>query len=218
MAAQRGPGGSEFAGLTDEELAALAQGAVNELILRYQEKAKRYIAWLAASRKLSRADLEDAQAEAVFGIREAGQKFNPQKAKKGNAERFRRFLLIVLRSRFLDFVKSCQRGGHSLRPTSGVPPPGEQKTPSSRFKPVEGLAQNKDDPVRIAEEQELRTRIQEELKQLTETERQVCENMIAGRSLQHFAFEKNMSYPQVRRLWQKIKKRLKSRLGSRWKW
>ena len=105
MDASQAPAEADLARMSNEHLVSLIQesqsiAAINEMVLRFRDLANRFIASHARRCKLSPVDREDAQSEALFGIREAARKFDTHKRTRKSNDPVRTFVLVVLHSRF----------------------------------------------------------------------------------------------------------------------
>jgi RNA polymerase sigma factor (sigma-70 family) len=203
----------------DEELVVLAQEcgylpAANELILRYHEWKDRLIAQKARRTRLTAADVQDAQQNAFFALREAINRYDTEAFVRPNGCSFRTFLRLVITSRFQDFVKHCGRTErHFDRHASDT---GALETGTGegdlRGGRRNGLGSDLNDPAAAVEWQEALSRLEQALARLGEEARRMWELLATGMRVQALAKELGVSYDTAKRLRQRLLADLKAQL------
>jgi RNA polymerase sigma factor (sigma-70 family) len=209
----------ELSRMGDEELVVLAQEcgyhpALNELILRYHEWMNKLIAHKARRTRLSAADVQDAQQNAVFALREAVGRYDTSEYVKVRGCSFRTFLRVVLTSRFQDFVKHCGRRerhiDRSAREVDLLESGGS--TEDRRTMRRNGSKDNLNDPAEVVERREALARLDQALGRLGEGARRLWELLATGLRLHAVAKELGVSYDSAKRQRQKLLAGLKSQL------
>jgi RNA polymerase sigma factor (sigma-70 family) len=209
----------DMAVLEDEQLVVLAQEcgyvpARDELICRCNRLKDRLIGRHAAHRGLQQADQMDAQQDAVLWIMEAIQQYRTDEQVKPRGCRFRTFLYRVLLSRFADSLRSRRRRQARLRlGGSTFFWPGQPLTPHSHGSPA-GPEGGGGDPQRGMEQDELMTRLRQELDRLGGLVRRLWDLLVSGMRLREIAAALDMSYAAAKRHRRKLITHLKACLGK----
>jgi RNA polymerase sigma factor (sigma-70 family) len=209
----------DLAVLEDEQLVVLAQEcgyvpARDELICRCNCLKDRLIRRHAAHRGLQQADQMDAQQDAVLWIMEAIQQYRTDEQVKPRGCRFRTFLYRVLLSRFADSLRSRRRRQARLR-LGGYTFfwPGQPTPPHSHGGPA-GLAGGGGDPQRGMEQDELMSRLRQELERLGGLARELWDLLVRGVRLRDIARTLELSYDAVKRHRRALLARLRACLGK----
>jgi RNA polymerase sigma factor (sigma-70 family) len=206
--------------LADEQLVALAAKcghlpARDELIRRSLPLTEWLIRRHAARSGLQEADRQDAQQDAVLWLVEAIGHYRAEEQAKPGGCQFRSFLYRVLAARFIDFLRRRRRL-RSHFPQAGAEPAGpaqggDGRHPGDRAGPPGGGSA---DPVRGAEEGELRARLLGELARLGGPAHGLWELLAGGASLREVARVLNLSYDAVKRRRRKLFAQLRASLGA----
>ena len=203
----------------DEELVVLAQEcgyqpAANELILRYHEWMRGIITQKARRTRLTAADVEDAQQNAVFALREAVTRYDTFEFVKPRGCSFRTFLRLVLTSRFRDFVKHLGRRERHI--DRFAPDTGRLDSDGGadgyRTARPDGRPNSLGDPAAVAEWQEALARLEDALERLGEEARRMWELLASGLRLHAVAKQLGVSYDSAKRQRQRLLAGLKERL------
>jgi DNA-directed RNA polymerase specialized sigma24 family protein len=148
----------EVSRFSDEELVVLAREcgflpARQELLLRYFDPMKKWIAARAREAGLGSADVEDAQGEGVLSSLEAVARYDTWQLARKNGRSFRSFLYAVLLVRFRDFLRkhwrTRHRYSHSLTGPEGLETTAEDRT--GRHLHGTALLAVQDDPAQLSE-------------------------------------------------------------------
>jgi RNA polymerase sigma factor (sigma-70 family) len=190
----------------DEELVVLAQEcgygpAASELIVRYHKWMYHLVARKARGTRLSAADVQDAQQNAVFAIKEAIDHYNALELGKQKGCSFRTFLRQVLTRRFVDFVRQVKRDRkHFDRSPRGADVLEEDNSPCGR-RPIRRDAPHAGtgDPADTAAWRELMARLHVAVGRLGEEARALWERLASGASLRVIAEEMGVSYDVAKR-------------------
>jgi RNA polymerase sigma factor (sigma-70 family) len=166
---------------------------------RYQEWIDCLLGRRARRHRLPDADREDARQEAAFGFLKAIRRYDTFQTSRRGICSFQTFLSRVLTNQLTD----------TLRRRRWV----RQRRRAARL--VEGLVGGDADPVRSAQQNELRVRVQEIRGQLEDQEVGLLDGLLAGRRLGALAVSLGLSYNAVQRRWWKLRRRLAARL---WDW
>jgi RNA polymerase sigma factor (sigma-70 family) len=205
--------------MDDEALVVLADEctytpAVNALIERYHRWTNWLIATLGRSRGLTEIDIQDAQQEAVFAVREAIASYDTGRLGQPGACTFRTFLRLVLSARFSNYVKMQRRAdrrfGRSLEsPTTART--GIEPGPASPWGGEEPETAHAN-PAQAAESQELLARFHDALSRCEDADRRLWEGLTSGRGLRTVAGEMGISYDKAKRQRRSLLARLKGTL------
>ena len=209
----------DLAVLEDEQLVVLAQEcgyipARDELISRCNCLKDRLIRRHTAHRGLQQADQMDAQQDAVLWIMEAIRQYRTEEQGKPRGCRFRTFLYRVLLSRLADSLRHRRRQQARLR-FGGYTFlwPGQAQVPQHHGDP--GYAGNGGgDPQREMEQDELRTRLRQELERLGGLARELWDLLVRGVRLRDIARTLDLSYEAVKRHRRALLARLRACLGT----
>jgi len=209
----------DLAKLEDEQLVVLAQEcgyvpARDELICRCNRLKDRLIGRHATYRGLQQADRMDAQQDAVLWIMEAIRQYRTDEHVKPRGCRFRTFLYRVLLSRFADSLRSRRRRQARLR-LGGYTFfwPDQPPTPQHHGSPA-GPEGGGGDPQRGMEQDELMTRLRQELERLGDLARELWDLLVRGMRLRDIALTLELSYDAVKRHRRALLARLKACLGK----
>jgi RNA polymerase sigma factor (sigma-70 family) len=197
--------------LGDEEVVVLAkecgyQPATQELLVRFRDYTNRLIARQAKQTRLTAADVEDAQQNAVFAVAEAITRYHTEEMVKPNGCSFRTFLRIVLTGRFRDFVKHVTRvARHYDRSVT------TNGTGASALDLIEAQAEragrrirDRTDPASAAEWREAWERLENVLQRLDTVQRSLWNRLACGTALRTVAQELGISYDKAKRRRQRL--------------
>lgn len=181
----------------DEELIRLHQDlsvpqAGWELLIRHYAYVRRLIVHESKRWGLGRPDIEDAQQEAVFYFCLALNGFD--RADPAESTCFRGYLRIVVRRRFLDFVRLLRRREAHYASLSSSP---------SSLEETDAFEDKNSDPLDHLAQRELLKRLHEVLDTLPKKARYVCDQLAAGQSLRATAAHLHLTYGQGKRLRQR---------------
>src|SRR5205085_4426181 len=130
-------------------------------VVRQWPKVKGYVAPLARNEDLQDADIDDAQQEGMVAVLRAIPRFDCLCQGGVNRSRLHRFLTVVVRRRFCNFLRTL-RGGS--RPYTGMAMAAQgaddnRRQPSSTRTSVDTCLDFRErDPAEAAERSEERTR------------------------------------------------------------
>jgi RNA polymerase sigma factor (sigma-70 family) len=207
--------------LGDEELVVLAQEcahhpARDELITRCLKVAGQFVGHHASRWRLQEADRQDALQDAVLWIMEAINQYRTTEYVLRGGCHFQSFLHRVLAARFIDFLRRRDRIQRRFPPTARVVLIRKEASHGCRYRGHRGAENgNGSDALQGAEEEELRTRLDQELGQASSVDRQLWELLAAGTPLRRAAVALNISYDAVKRRRRKLIVRLRISLASR---
>jgi RNA polymerase sigma factor (sigma-70 family) len=196
----------EMSRLSDEELVLLAREcgflpARQELLLRYYDPMRRWVAARAREAGLGTADVEDAQGEGVLSALEAVAKYDTWQLARKQGRSFRSFLYAVLLARFRDFLRkhwrTRHRYGRSLTGPDGLEAAAEQRT--GRRRAGRALLVAHEDPAHLSECREQMTCLRRALGMLDHRSRALWDRLAAGASLHNIALDWSVPYDRVRR-------------------
>jgi RNA polymerase sigma factor (sigma-70 family) len=196
----------EMSRFSDEELVVLAREcgflpARQELLLRYFDPMKKWIAAHAREAGLGAADIEDAQGDGVLASLEAVAKYDTWQLARNQGRSFRSFLYAVLLVRFRDFLRRLWRTRRRYGSTLNEPESLESAAEHDSDRPTRGavpLAANAD-PAQLTECREQMTCLCSALGMLDNRSRCLWERLAAGASLHAIAEDWGVSYHRVRR-------------------
>jgi RNA polymerase sigma factor (sigma-70 family) len=210
----------ELSKMGDEELVVLAREcgyrpAVDELVVRYEEWKNRWITFQARSIRLSAADLEDAQQNAVFSVLEAISTYKTQQMNRPGGCRFRSFLKIVLTGRFRDFVKHLKRVEcHFDRSAQASHDPDCKDGLPNKKRMPQAWIEKRSDPADAAVWQEALARLNTVLENLDENVLRLWKALAAGTHLRQIARDLGVSYDSAKRRRRRLLAELASQLGE----
>jgi RNA polymerase sigma factor (sigma-70 family) len=194
--------------MEDEQLVVLAQEcgcrpARDELIRRNTALKEGIVRRFAACAGLQEADCLDALQDAVLWIMEAIRQYRRSELVRPQGCRFRTFLYRVLTSRLVDFIRHCRRlrSHFSLAggAVAGLRAPG--RLHDAEDPGLDGPGSN---PLRSAEEGELRACLHRELGRLGEDDRELWDLLAAGTPLRKVAAALGISYDAAKRRRRKL--------------
>jgi RNA polymerase sigma factor (sigma-70 family) len=200
----------------DEELVVLAHEcgflpARQELLLRYYDWMRQCIAARARRAGLRAADVEDAQAEAVFSFLEAVARYETLQITIRNGCCFRSFLYTVLAARFLDFLRKLRRTRRRFGCHFSDAPHGEDRSGHGRAGPRNAnLPAVAASPAQQTEWRETMACLHRALQRLDDRLHLLWDRLAAGASLHEVAAEWGISYDRVRRWRKEMVNHLKS--------
>src|SRR5262245_30571334 len=209
----------DLARLEDEQLVVLPQEcgyvpARHELIYRCHCLKDRLIRRHAAHRGLQQADQMDAQQDAVLWIMEAIRQYRTEEQVKPRGCRFRTFLYRVLLSRLADSLRHRRRQQARLRFGGYTFPwPGQPPVPQDHGGPVHA-GNGSGDPQHAMEQDELMTRLRQELERLGGLARALWDLLVRGVRLRDIALTLDLSYDAVKRHRRALLARLRACLGT----
>ena len=202
----------------DEALVVLAkecdyQPAAHALIARFHPWVIRLIACIVGPKGLGAADLEDAEQEAVFWMLEGIARYNTLELARPKGRRFRTYLYILVRYRFIDFVRPIRRRErHSAcRVRFSLQGHFAIRRISSRKYRRPG----QDNPASALEREENHMRLERALDCLDEEARRLWERLASGMRLRDIARRQGISYPQAKRQRRKLLAQLVAQLREK---
>jgi RNA polymerase sigma factor (sigma-70 family) len=150
---------------------------------------------LARQYGLTAADLEDAKQDAVFGFLKAIDRYDTEQACRPDGCSFRTFLYRVLTNQVTDALRRRRRERAWRQPLA-----------------AEGLLADGGSPADVAQEEELRVRLEEIRDHLGTGEAELLDALLSGRRLRAVAVALGLSYDAVKRRWRKLRRHLSVRL------
>ena len=213
MSVTKSPRVWDLSQVQDDVLAVFVQKlddreAVRELMLRYHERVRRYVARLARRVRLPVDELPDAEQNGVLAIEKAGIAYDVLQRCS-----FASFLNMVVRAGFYNEGTRVRR----RRRERGLPHGSaglEEVAEAAGAGESPWLAGEARDPAVAAEQHEWREHLQEVLGQLEDKHRRVWDGLSAGKTLQVIAWELHVSLRTVKRWHKELNRRLKRALGE----
>jgi RNA polymerase sigma factor (sigma-70 family) len=187
----------------DEVLLLLARearyrAAGDELTCRYWRHFKTRLRRWPARARLTCWDVEDAQQQAYFWIREAIEAYDSRQLAQPAGSSFRTFLQRVLRLRLLDFCRSLRRNRNRYLTAA---------------EPEQWRTAFVDDRHLVAgNQEELHPHLASALSALDPPARALWNEMRSGKRLCDLAATLGVSYRTLKRRWHNLRKRLASTL------
>ncbi len=199
-----------------EELVRLAQqGAFQQV---WEEVWRRTQEWLAPfacqiARRfgLHEADIPDAQQHAAFAVRETLLRLCRPREAGRKTSGLLTLLHLVVESRIQDFAQKTQtaekRYDRTQAAATALEGSGDPRRPAREATPLKQLIRAED-----------RERVRKALAQLSAEARQVVQGWLGDKTFAQIAQELGKSLSAVWRLWQEIKKQLRSQLADLADW
>ena len=202
----------------DEALVVLAkecdyQPAAHALIARFHPWVIRLIACIVGPKGLGAADLEDAEQEAVFWMLEGIARYNTLELARPKGRRFRTYLYMLVRYRFIDFVRPIRRRERHFACRVRFSLRGHFVI--GRISSRKYRRPGRDNPASALERKENQMRLQRALDRLDEEARSLWECLASGMRLRDIARRQGISYPQAKRQRRKLLAKLVAHLREK---
>jgi RNA polymerase sigma factor (sigma-70 family) len=198
--------------LAEDDLTRLCQQAdladvAGELLARHFPWVRHIIGKESKRMRLERADSEDAQQEAVLAFLQALAKFDTGMPERPDSVSFRTFLRVVVTARFRDYVRRLRRWEAHHDRTVQL-----ENLVEASLSCLVG-AGDSSDPYTQLTWQEFKVDLDQALGDLKAPAQQMWEWLAAGQGLRQVAADMNISYPQGKRLRQRVFAELAAKLS-----
>jgi RNA polymerase sigma factor (sigma-70 family) len=191
--------------------------AHQELTLRYLPFTRRFVARHAWRAGLAPDHVPDAEQQAALALLEAMARFDLEAFQQTNGCNFERYLTLVLRSRFLDYVKMVRRSERRLDRASSAAFARNGQPAADEVAADRGHSEGSrpSDPAYVAEKREQMAGLTQVIAALTGSKRFLLDRLTSGAKLPAIARELGISYHAARRRLRKTISLISSALKER---